>query len=458
MPRNAPAPTARRRFSASVLETLESRRLLAVAGPVVEIDVDFSDRGQTIDGFGSSMIDWDSPDYFADPEFYNEVTNDLGSTIIRVPVARDFEKVNDNLDPNSADLSTFNPRALKPTMEFVQELEKRQDQTVLLGVWSPPWFMKVNHDTRGGAGNLKPEMRLEFAEFLAEYVIAAERDYGVTIDVIGLQNEPLFVQNYPNAHYTPHQLAETFVVVDDYFNARGLDTRLMIAEDLNFGRRFQEWTGALQDAYERRGRELPDDLVWGTHFGPDNDTHAWSEVVDETNLPVWSTESGGKGTAAVSGGLNYLEETLLYLDKGKLSAHITWQSVGDGTSSWWYKNGTDDEGTDTYAKSGTYAATKHIARWVRPGSKLVESTTANRSLSGPGGGRLVAAAFETESNDSNTIVLTNRAESDRDVVINLDNYEQFGLGGDDWKRLPHPRHREWPGRRLGTPGLRRRHR
>ena len=30
--------------------------------------------------------------------------------------------------------------------------------------------MKTNHDSHGGGGHLKPEMRGEFAEYLAEYV------------------------------------------------------------------------------------------------------------------------------------------------------------------------------------------------------------------------------------------------------------------------------------------------
>ncbi|MEM7806566.1 MAG: ankyrin repeat domain-containing protein, partial [Planctomycetota bacterium] len=127
------------------------------------------------------------------------------------------------------------------------------------------------------------------------------------------------------------------------------------------------------------------------------------------------------------------EETLLYLDDGKLSAHITWQSVGDGTSSWYYLDGVDENGDDFFQKSGTYAATKHIARWVRPGSNLVESSMTNRDLDGSGGGRVIAAAFETAENDANTVVLTNRAQFDREVVINLNNFDTHGMGGDNWR-------------------------
>ncbi len=414
------------------LETLEPRRLLSAALPVVELNVDMDDRRQTIDGFGSSMVDWITPPVYEEAHFYNDIANDLGATIVRLPIPQEFERYNDNNDPLSSNRNGFNTGALEASMAYAQQLELRQDQTVMGAVWSPPWWMKVNHDISGGGGSLKPEMRQEFAEYLAQYVILSKQEYGVDVDVISLQNEPLFVQSYPSTQYTPYQLAETFYVVQSHFEDLGLETKLMIADDLHFGDlRFLEWTDALVDAYARRGEALPE-TIWGTHYAPPNDADTWADVAEATGMPVWSTESGGKGTTSITGGMFYLEEALAYLNDGGLSAHVTWQSEGDGRSSWYYRTGEqDDDGRDITVKGGQYAGTKHLARWVRPGSVLIDSWT--RNANSPNGGRLHAATFVDENAGSHTAVLVNMANDARQVEMRFDTPDDLLSAADVWK-------------------------
>ncbi len=408
----------------SRFETLEPRRLLNGDLPVFEVNINASDLNQEIVGFGSSMIDWYSVESYADPEFYNDIANDLGATVVRVPVPQDFERYNDNDDPNVANVDGFQTRELATSMEYVQELEKRVDHTVLASVWSPPFWMKTNFDSHGGGGHLRPEMRGEFAEYLAEYVIASQREFGVTIDVVSLQNEPLLTEPYGNSLYSPFQLAETFVTVRDHFDSVGLsETKLMVAEDLNFNRRFEVWSDALQDAYARRNRDLPEGLVWGTHWSNAYDGNVWEDVAKQTDRQVWSTESAGKGTSSMSGGLTFLEEAIEYLERGGLSSHIVWQSDGNGGSSWYLRN------NDGLFKTGTYAATKHIARWIRPGSHILETRLENSRGSDNGYGRGVG--FVTPDGDYGA-VLSNRSSGSREVTINFTTDDGPGAAA-NWK-------------------------
>ena len=67
--------------------------------------------------------------------------------------------------------------------------------------------MKANRRTEDG-GVLRPDMREEFAEFLAAYVLLARNNFGIDITAISIQNEPIFVEPYVSATYNPWQLRE----------------------------------------------------------------------------------------------------------------------------------------------------------------------------------------------------------------------------------------------------------
>lgn len=70
----------------------------------------------------------------------------------------------------------------------------------LASPWSPPAFMKDNHDMNHG-GHLLEKYYSMWAQMIARYLMAY-RDEGIIIDRITVQNEPMAVQTWDSCIYT----------------------------------------------------------------------------------------------------------------------------------------------------------------------------------------------------------------------------------------------------------------
>ena len=404
---HARAPSARPSES---IERLEDRRLLSGATgggtplgppetipnnglPTVNLTYDLSSRYQTWDGTGAAMNTWKYGGSYDDPQFYNDLVGDAGVNIVRVPLWQGLENVNDNDDPNVLNLSGFSSQSLAPAMRFVQEFKKRSpDVEVLASVWTPPYWMKTNGAQNEG-GTLRADMYEEFAEYLTAYVKLAQRDYGVQIDVLSLQNEPFFIEWYESAVYTPGQMLKLMKTVKSRFDSEGITTRLIAPEDLNFYDRFRWWADAITG-----DPEVADtDFVWGTHFIPPNTLPDVQNTVRTSGKPLWLTESGGANTNDWRAAL-HLGDTITHLmNDGDLSAFLDWQFDGDGHSSL-YQND---------AKAPRYYALKHFAHWIRPGAQRVGLSASNADFDGDNYQDVHATAWYDPARNAETLVMTN---------------------------------------------------
>src|SRR5690242_10410071 len=185
-------------------EELEARRLLSHSASVT---VDNGVGFQTINGLGASIQTNSQPSEYLNSSFYDQVVNDLGATMTRGVIWPTFEKVNDDADPNHFNWSAFDDAAIAPQMEFFKHMKERGSTEFVVSVWTPPYWMKTNRSLKDG-GVLRPDMRDEYAEYLAAFVTAAKRDFGIDIAGVSLQNEPLFVEPYESTVYNPSQLRE----------------------------------------------------------------------------------------------------------------------------------------------------------------------------------------------------------------------------------------------------------
>lgn len=66
---------------------------------------------------------------------------------------------------------------------------------ILGSPWSPPLWMKTNHDSPGGS--LKPECYDVYAKYFVRYITEMKKE-GIRIDAITIQNEPLHPGNNPS--------------------------------------------------------------------------------------------------------------------------------------------------------------------------------------------------------------------------------------------------------------------
>lgn len=97
---------------------------------------------------------------------------------------------------------------------------------ILGSPWSPPTWMKDNHDTKGGS--LLPQYYEAYANYLVKYVEAMD-GHGITIDAITVQNEPLHPGNNPSL-FMPAQAQAEFIkgYLGPAFKNAALQTKIII--------------------------------------------------------------------------------------------------------------------------------------------------------------------------------------------------------------------------------------
>jgi glucosylceramidase len=121
-----------------------------------------------------------------------------------------------SLDPDRADVIPV----LREILAINPELK------LLASPWSPPPWMKTNHDSRGGS--LKPEFYPAYAKYFVRYILGLRAE-GIRIDAITVQNEPLHPGNNPSLFMpAPEQAAFIKLHLGPAFRAAAIDTRIIV--------------------------------------------------------------------------------------------------------------------------------------------------------------------------------------------------------------------------------------
>ena len=104
--------------------------------------------------------------------------------------------------------------------------------TLYASPWSPPGWMKTNHDPLHG-GELLPEFRQAWADYCARFIQEYEKQ-GIPIWGMTVQNEPMATQTWESCTFTGEQERD---FVKNYLGPtlqkRGLGSRKLIAWDHN---------------------------------------------------------------------------------------------------------------------------------------------------------------------------------------------------------------------------------
>lgn len=114
----------------------------------------------------------------------------------------------------------------KDVVPVLQEIVHLNPTIKILGSpWSAPVWMKDNHDTRGGS--LLPQYYATYANYLVKYIVAMQQ-YGIRIDALTVQNEPLHPGNNPSM-YMPAAAEAAFVkYLGPAIQRELLDTKIII--------------------------------------------------------------------------------------------------------------------------------------------------------------------------------------------------------------------------------------
>ena len=292
------------------------------------IRIDASVHHQTIDGFGA--FGGQRPEYkhrhgpLFTPGFVDMTVNDLGLSVLRTELPVDLEPANENDDPNVTDLAGFNllgdpkpghPEPLGMRLPYLTAMREAGVETFLTSAWSPPAWMKHNGNVnnngkneappyqrpgRLGDNQLREDAYEEFAELWVAYIRILERDAGIRLDAVSLQNEPRFSLYYRSAVYDGEAMRDLIKVVGARFAREGIGTRIILPEDVanNAGRIRGYVEPTLEDPEARKYvRAL---AVHG--YGADGkqpmaqSAAVWEglrDIAADYDLPLWVTETSG---------------------------------------------------------------------------------------------------------------------------------------------------------------------
>lgn len=173
-------PAAFQRMSAAtsqVLERLEPRRMLA------SVAIDLNDTAQTIKGIGGTYSKAAFRDDGQD-RVGEENLKLLDPRYVRVAIPVDnWEPVNDNSDPNSANASGFvDTGFITENFQMIKKMD--DDGRVITASWYnlPDWF--VSNPTRQSGRLVKAGFLPEVAETMVQFVKRAKEVYGANIDYL----------------------------------------------------------------------------------------------------------------------------------------------------------------------------------------------------------------------------------------------------------------------------------
>jgi glucosylceramidase len=207
------------------------------------IDVNEAETFQTIDGFGCCLTGGSAGHLIQmDPasraalleELFATDGAHIGISYLRVSIgssdldARPFSY--DDLPPGQTDanLTKFSlAHDYTAVIPVLKEILAISPEIKILGSpWSPPPWMKDNHDSRGGS--LKPEFYAAYAKYFVKY-IQGMKAAGILIDAITVQNEPLNPNNNPSL-FMPAREEGSFIRnnLGPAFHNAGLDTKIIL--------------------------------------------------------------------------------------------------------------------------------------------------------------------------------------------------------------------------------------
>jgi len=112
-------------------------------------------------------------------------------------------------DPEDVEMNSFSlvrdEQYILPLLKAAQDMRGEQFE-LMLTPWSPPAFMKTNGEKNNG-GQLKPEYRTFWAEYICRYIKEYEKK-GFNVSRLTVQNEPAAAQSWDSCIFSAEEEKE----------------------------------------------------------------------------------------------------------------------------------------------------------------------------------------------------------------------------------------------------------
>ncbi len=387
----------------------------ASAADARNVTVDWKETRQTIDGFGASSAWYSRQVGKFDPKvrqaaikFAFDQETGIGLSILRI-----------RLDPRPYSEQTreydWDHEKVEGSMAFYRGVMTYKP-LVFASPWSPPEWMKTSGRTQKD-GFLKQEHFDSYAEYLSKWVQSLEKQAGMKVDVLSVQNEP-GKKSWECCEWK----ADDFVRfvgkhLADRLEADGVDVKVLAAE----------WTG-WSDHWMRALLKDPDARkrfdIAGAHLyhGGFKNIRPFPEL-KKAGIPLWMTEHyyEGKTESPIHCGLinaKHVHEIFTIADG---NAYVFWWLYGPK------KKGRqqsliriDSDASEFEPKKQAYAF-GNFSRFVRPGFVRLHMSKPQPI------DQVYVTAFRHPKDGRFAIIINNMSKAAQQLTLDLAGFPQAQL-------------------------------
>ncbi len=379
--------------------------------------VDGNTARQTIHGWGGNTYSWILNEWngWSNEQVYETAFNELGTTHLRlVTEFESWEPANDDNDPNHFNWGYFQSRfqqsdnqarLVQSDFNMMDKIVNGFGKQLMIGIWNVPDWM-VSDPAKKDHRDLPSGKHAEFAESVAAYLLWARDRRGLDIPQIILANEPDGTQ----VEYSPEELRDLIKTVGAKFKREGIATKIVAPDLASPYFDPDKWvTTLLADSVAASYLGAISYHTYYVDGGPD----VWNEkfariaaLAALKGLPVYYTEIG---------------TTPWYIP------NTTWQWAFDCMQMWhnilaygnaslgfqWALLGRDYVVNADGTRNPIFHALEQFFHHVPPGAVRLAAQSNNRDL--------LISAFKHTGKNSAQIVCINRAATDLELTINLQN-------------------------------------
>jgi len=226
----------------STAHSLFDKRPVADAGSgLPDVSVYPDAVRQTIEGFGGAFNEkgWQALSVLDEGQRRDvmrrlfDPVEGLGFSVCRVPIgSSDYALDRYTLNETTGDFEMKHfsiDRDRRHLIPYIKEAMLFQPKLRLwASAWTPPTWMKDNRAFDSGTFLDDPKMYRAYALYLLKFIRAYGAE-GLPIEAVAVQNEPGTLNNYPSCDWTPVQYL-TFIrdYLGPLFRAEGLDDAIML--------------------------------------------------------------------------------------------------------------------------------------------------------------------------------------------------------------------------------------
>jgi glucosylceramidase len=290
--------------------------------------------------------------------------------------------------------------------------------TIFASPWSPPAFMKSNHDMLQG-GTLKPEFYQSWANYYTKFIKAYQRE-GIPIWGISIQNEPMATQKWESCIYSAEEERDFLKnYLGPTMKKAGLSDKKIIAWDHNRDLVYQRASTILTDPRAAQ-------FVWGIGYHWYEPWSGGEPMFD--NIKLVHEAFPDKHLIFTEGCADSFDSKKIHDWKlGELYGRSMINDFNSGTVGWTDWNVLLDESggpnhVGNFCFAPVHADTKtgqliytnsyyyigHFSKFVRPGAKRIASS--------PSRSQLLSAAFINPDGKVSIVVMN---KSDQKVPYYL---------------------------------------